>query len=57
VPVSASKHLANMLGIPMQTPLISLEEIGYNDEIEPILWAKSYFRDDLLRFRLIRRGV
>lgn len=57
VPVSANKHLAKTLGIPIRKALISLEEIGYNDENEPILWARSYFRDDLLRFRLIRRGV
>jgi GntR family transcriptional regulator len=57
VPVSANKHLSKMLGIPMRKALISLEETGYNDENEPILWARSYFRDDLLRFRLIRRGV
>ena len=57
VPVSADKHLSKVLGIPVRKPLISLEEIGYNDDNEPIIWARSYFRDDLLRFRLIRRGV
>ncbi len=57
VPVSADKHLSKTLGVPLRRALISLEETGYNDENEPILWAKSYFRDDLLRFRLIRRGV
>jgi len=57
VPVSANKQLAKTLGIPMRTALISLEETGYNEENEPILWGRSYFRDDLLRFRLIRRGV
>ncbi len=57
VPVSATKKLAQTLNIPARTPLISLEEIGYDNENEPILWARSYFRDDLLRFRLIRRGV
>ncbi len=57
VPVSADKQLAQTLAIPSRTPLISLEEVGFNDENEPILWARSYFRDDLLRFRLIRRGI
>jgi DNA-binding GntR family transcriptional regulator len=57
VPVSANKNLSQTLAIPIRKPLISLEEIGYNDENEPILWARSFFRDDLLRFRLIRRGV
>jgi GntR family transcriptional regulator len=57
VPVSAGKQLSETLAIPVRKPLISLEEVGYNDENEPILWASSFFRDDLLRFRLIRRGV
>lgn len=57
VPVAADKQLSKTLAVPMRRPLISLEEIGFDDENEPILWAKSYFRDDLLRFRLIRRGI
>lgn len=57
VPVSADKRLAKILGISQRKPLISFEETGYNDENEPVLWARSFFRDDLLRFRLIRWGV
>jgi len=57
VPVTANKHLSKTLDIPTRKALISLEEIGYSDENDPILWASSFFRDDLLRFRLIRRGV
>lgn len=57
VPVAADGHLAQILAIPQGTALISLEEVGYDDENAPVLWARSYFRDDLLRFRLIRRGV
>ena len=57
VPVSADKRLAKTLGISQRKPIISFEETGYNDENEPVLWARSFFRDDLLRFRLIRRGV
>ena len=57
VPVLAKGFLAERLGVPAQTALLSLEEIGYNEENEPILKAQSYFRDDLLRLRLIRRSV
>ena len=32
-----------------------LDEIGFDQNNEPIMRATSYFRDDLLRFRLIRR--
>jgi len=55
VPTKADDDLSLHLGIPAGTPLLSLEEIGYSDAGDPIFKACSYFRDDLLRFRLIRR--
>lgn len=57
VPVVASTSVADNLHIPESTALISLEEVGYSDENRPILKACSYFRDDLLRLRLIRRRI
>jgi len=57
VPSTVSGALSEALGLEAQTPLISFEETGYDEEHEPILLARSYFRDDLLRFRLIRREV
>lgn len=57
VPVLASNDLAQTLHVPSPTAVLSLEEVGYNEENEPILKAYSYFRDDLLRLGLIRRKV
>ena len=57
VPVIASDALADTLRVPSPTAVLSLEEVGYNEENEPILKALSYFRDDLLRLGLIRRKV
>ncbi len=51
----ASPELAKTLHIQAQTPLLALHEIGYNDDNQPILKSTSCFRDDLIRFRLIRR--
>lgn len=57
VPVTPPAWLIEALHLPPQrTALISFEEVGYNQENEPIVKAFSYFRDDLLRLRLIRRG-
>lgn len=55
VPIVADEELAGVLHVQPHTPLIALHEIGYNDDNQPILKSTSYFRDDLLRFRLIRR--
>ena len=57
IPIITSPDLAKTLHIQPQTPLLSLHEIGYNDDNDPIVCANSYFRDDLLRFRLIRRKL
>ncbi len=55
VPLAADEELAKILHIQPHTPIIALHETGYNDDNEPILKSTSCFRDDLLRFRLIRR--
>jgi GntR family transcriptional regulator len=57
VPVTANGELAETLDVPAQTPLISFEEVGYSEANEPIVKAYSYFRDDLLRLRILRRKV
>jgi len=55
VPVVAQGDLAEVLDVKPNTALLSFEEIGYNTDNQPIVKAVSYFRDDLIRFRLIRR--
>lgn len=55
VPLNVSAGLAEVLHVQPNKPLISFDEIGYNQDNLPILKAYSYFRDDLLRLRLIRR--
>lgn len=57
VPVKTDAALSRLLKVPAQTALISFEEIGYNEDNQPILRTHSHFRDDLLRLRLIRRKV
>ncbi|MCB9100697.1 MAG: GntR family transcriptional regulator [Anaerolineales bacterium] len=57
VPLIPSAPIAEILNLsPAQSALISFEEVGYNQDNKPIIKAFSYFRDDLLRLRLIRRG-
>jgi GntR family transcriptional regulator len=56
VPLIAPKWLVDTLELPKQrSPLLAFDEIGYNQDNEPVIKACSYFRDDLLRLRLIRR--
>jgi len=55
IPVSLDKDMAVKLGVAIGTLAISFDEIGFDQNNEPIVRATSYFRDDLIRFRLIRR--
>ncbi len=57
VPVALPAHVAGELGVPRRTVSISFEEIGYDQDNIPVTQSTSYFRDDLLRFRLIRRNT
>jgi GntR family transcriptional regulator len=57
VPLISPDWLVDILNLRQQqsTALIAFEEIGYNQNNVPLLKAQSFFRDDLLRLRLIRR--
>ncbi len=56
VPILAPDQVAQTLNLPdKETALISFEELAYNQDNQIILKTCSYFRDDLLRLRLIRR--
>lgn len=56
VPVALDAAAASALDLAAGTPTISFDEVGYDQDNEPVVRATSWFRDDLLRFRLIRRG-
>jgi GntR family transcriptional regulator len=55
VPVALGTRQAKLLGVPKGRPAVCFEEIGFDQDNTPLARSTSYFRDDLLRFRLIRR--
>ena len=55
IPVALGAHEAEQLGVARRTPSLKFEEIGFDQDNDPVVKATSFFRDDLLRFRLIRR--
>lgn len=57
VPLNTPVWLSEILHLPARRAILSFEEIGYNQNNEPIVKAFSYFRDDFLRLRLIRREI
>lgn len=58
VPYIAPDYIAAQLQLPPEkTALLAFEEIGFNQQNEPLLKSYSYFRDDVFRLRLIRRQL
>ena len=55
VPDVLDEDRAALLGVPAGTPVLSFHEVGYEAGGRAILRAVSWFRDDLVRFRLMRR--
>jgi len=55
IPVAFCADTAKKLGVKKGTVGLSFVEVGYDADNEPVVHATSYFRDDLLRFRMIRR--
>jgi GntR family transcriptional regulator len=55
VPVAFDADQAEKIGVATGTVGLSFVEVGYDQNNEAVVYATSYFRDDLLRFRLIRR--
>ncbi len=54
-PVAMPDQAAAALDIDPGTPAICFDEVLFDTQSEPVAHARSYFRDDLLRFRVIRR--
>jgi GntR family transcriptional regulator len=55
IPVAFDADQAKKLGVKKGTIGLSFIEVGFDRDNTPVVQATSYFRDDLLRFRLIRR--
>jgi GntR family transcriptional regulator len=55
VPVLLTKEWAELLGSEPGTAAISFDETGFTTEGQPLVHARSMFRDDLLRLGVMRR--
>jgi len=55
VPVTLTKEWAELLGSEPGTAAISFDETGFDTDGQPLVHARSMFRDDLLRLGVMRR--
>lgn len=56
-PCLADARLAGIFGISEGSPLLHLDEIGYNIEQEPVLWSQEYYPKGIFHFTVLRRKI
>lgn len=57
IPIAADKELIQLLDMKLRQPLLRIDEVGYNDESHPILFTRAYYKDQFVRFSLLRQRV
>lgn len=57
VPQVADEVLSALLEIPVGSPLLCFQETALNLEGMPVLFSRIYFKDELIRFTLLRKKI
>lgn len=56
-PCLADRNLAAIFQIPEGSPILHLDEVGYDLKQQPILLSKEYYAPGILEFTVLRRKV
>ena len=57
VPITADNELARLLAMQPGRPLLRIDEIGYNEEGQPVIFTQAYYRDKFIRFSILRKRI
>lgn len=55
--VTAGAEIAQRLRCPLGSALLRMEDVGYNDDQEPVLYADVYYMTGTFEFQMIRKPV
>lgn len=56
-PYLVDRHLATVLAIPEGSPILYLNEVGYDINQKPVLWSKEFYAPGIFEFTVLRRKV
>lgn len=56
-PCLADQNLAAVFEIPEGSPILHLDEVGYDIQQRPVLWSQEYYAPGILEFTVLRRKV
>ncbi len=57
IPTLPTEELASLLEMDPAVPLLRIDEVGYNAEGEPVVLHSAYYRDQFIRFSLLRKRI
>jgi len=57
IPEVADASLAEILDMQPGEPLLRLDEVGHNASGEPVLFSHIYFKDQFIRFTVLRKKI
>ena len=57
IPAVADEELARRLDMKLGQPLLRIDEVGYSEEGYPLLFTRAYYKDQFVRFSLLRKRM
>lgn len=57
IPIIATPELAALLEIEPGVPLLRIDEVGYNGEGSAVILHSAFYRDQFIRFSLLRKRI
>lgn len=55
--VEASQELSGVFGVPEGSPLLYIDEVGYNFVGQPILYSKEHYVGGILKHTILRKKI
>ncbi|MEG1810330.1 MAG: GntR family transcriptional regulator [Clostridia bacterium] len=53
--VVADEMLSGIMGVAVGSPLLNMDELGYNIEGDPVLWSLEYYVPGVLEYTVLRK--
>lgn len=57
IPAVASEELATLLNMEPGQPLLRIDEVGYNEDGSPVIFTRAYYKDQFIRFSVLRKRM
>ena len=57
LPQVAGDDLTPLLDVPPGSPLLRFDEVGFNSLNKPVLFSRVYYRDQYIRFSVLRKKM